>query len=143
MRLTSKSEYGLLAMIDLACQPAGEPVSARALAERRNIPQPYLEQLFALLRKAGIIEARRGAYGGFVLARPAEQINVLDIVEALEGSLSSGICEAESEQGCTNSTCCVAAPVWTAATGALKDVFSSMILSDLAETQRAIDSSSR
>lgn len=140
MRLTAKSEYGLLAMIDLASQTDGTPVSARTLAERRDIPQPYLEQLFAALRREGLVTAVRGAYGGFVLARPATQTTVLDVVEALEGPLSSGVCEAEKSQGCTSASCCAAAPVWAKATEALRDVFASMYLSDLASHQAIMDS---
>lgn len=143
MRLTSKSEYGLLALIDLACEEEGVPVSARVLAERRDIPQPYLEQLFALLRKAGIIEAKRGAYGGFVLARPAQSVTVLDIVEALEGPLTSGVCDAHTDTGCTNSSCCVAAPVWSTATEVLRREFSSMTLSHLADRQKTLDQSTQ
>ena len=139
MRLTAKSEYGLVAMIDLATAENGEPVSVRALAERRSIPQPYLEQLFALLRRAELVTAIRGARGGFVLARGADEISVLDVVEALEGPLTSGVCAAETHEGCAQSSCCAAMPVWNRATEALRDVFSETRLAELAKTQSFFD----
>lgn len=139
MRLTAKSEYGLVAMIDLAASGQDEPVSARVLAERRSIPQPYLEQLFALLRRAELVKAIRGARGGFVLARPADEISVLDVVEALEGPLTSGVCTAETHEGCAHSLSCAAAPVWTRATDALRKVFSESMISELAQTQSRFD----
>lgn len=139
MRLTAKSEYGLVAMIDLATSPAGEPVSARILAGRRNIPQPYLEQLFAQLRRANLVDSVRGARGGFVLAREADDVSVLDIVEALEGPLTSGVCAAETHEGCSQSACCAAEPVWNRATDALRSVFSQTRLSELAKTQSLFD----
>ena len=78
MRLTAKSEYGVLAVIDLACTYGSGPVSAREIAERRGIPPRFLEQLFVALRRAGIVTAVRGAHGGFALTRPPAQITVLD-----------------------------------------------------------------
>jgi Rrf2 family protein len=131
MRLTAKSEYGLLAMIDLACRVDGCPVSAREIAERQGIPTKFLEQLFVSLRQAGILTATRGAKGGFMLGRDAADISVLDIVEALEGPLAPTVCSGP----CDRTPVCAAGTVWGRATAALRDVFSSTTLAALADTQ--------
>lgn len=139
MRLTAKSEYGLLAMIGLACHYGDGPVSAREISERRNIPARFLETLFVGLRRADLVTAVRGARGGFVLAREPRGITVLEIVEALEGPLRSGVCDGERGEGCGQSAGCAAAPVWSRATSALREVFSGTTLEELAGTQQQFD----
>lgn len=139
MRLTAKSEYGVLAAIDLACNYGDGPVSAREIAERRSIPPRFLEQLFVPLRRAGLVSAVRGAKGGFVLTRTPAEITVLDIVEALEGSLSASVCDSERASSCGNHASCAAAPVWARATAALRDVFADTTLAALAGTQDTFD----
>ena len=139
MRLTAKSEYGLLAMIDLACTYGSGPVSAREIAERREIPLRFLEQLFVALRRGGIVSAVRGAKGGFVLTREPAQITVLDIVEALEGPLEASVCDSERGAGCTKSGACAAAPMWAKATRALRDAFATTTLDELAKNQVRMD----
>jgi Rrf2 family transcriptional regulator, cysteine metabolism repressor len=139
MRLTAKSEYGVLASIDLACNYGAGPVSAREIAERRAIPPRFLEQLFVALRRAGIVTAVRGARGGFVLSKDPDQITVLDVVEALEGPLQASVCDSGREAGCVKSGTCAAAPVWARATAALKDVFATTTLASLAGTQGSFD----
>ena len=139
MRLTAKSEYGVLAAIDLACHFGEGPVSAREIAERRGIPPRFLEQLFVSLRRAGIVTAVRGAKGGFVLSRPPDEITVLDVVEALEGPLAASVCDGAREEGCGKSGSCAAAPVWAKATDALRDVFATTTLASLGGTQDTFD----
>ena len=139
MRLTAKSEYGVLAAIDLACNYGEGPVSAREIAERRAIPPRFLEQLFVALRRAGLVTAVRGAKGGFVLSRTPSEITVLNVVEALEGPLQASVCDGGRESGCGKSGSCAAAPVWAKATSALKDVFESTTLASLAGTQDTFD----
>lgn len=138
MRLTAKSEYGLLAMIDLACRCGDGPVSAREISERQAIPGKFLEQLFVSLRKAGLVTAARGARGGFVLSRPPEDVTVLDVVEALEGPLVSTVCDSERAAACGRGDACAASRVWSAATDALRDVFESQNLAALASTQTSM-----
>lgn len=139
MRLTAKSEYGLLAVIDLACGLGDGPVSAREIADRRNIPGKFLEQLFVSLRRAGIVTAVRGAHGGFTLARDPHSLTVLDIVEALDGPLESSVCDAGSGGECGRGTSCAASAVWWRATYALRGVLSSTTIADLAGMQQKLD----
>lgn len=137
MRLTARSEYGLLALIDLGCRHGSGPVSAREVAERQGIPLKFLEQLLAALRKAGIVTAIRGARGGFVLTRDPGEISVLEVVEALEGSLAPTTCDGG--QLCGRSGMCAAAGVWAKATDALRGVFESTTLKDLSTRQVEFD----
>jgi Rrf2 family transcriptional regulator, cysteine metabolism repressor len=139
MRLTAKSEYGLLAAIDLACHYGEGPVSAREIAERRGIPGRFLEQLLVNLRRADLVAAVRGAHGGFELTREPSQVSVLDLVEALEGPLTASVCDNERDAGCARSASCAAAPVWAKATNALRDVFAETSLASLAGVQDTYD----
>lgn len=139
MRLTAKSEYGLLAMIDLALNSGDQPVSAREVSERQVIPAKFLEQLMVQLRKGGLVKAVRGARGGFVLERPAEEITVLDVVEALEGPLHTTVCDGDRAETCGRSGACAAAFVWEQATTALRDVFSAATIADLSRRQVHMD----
>ena len=87
MKLSTKGRYGLRAMIDLARYSEEMPVSISCIAARQGLSEGYLEQLVALLRKAGLVKSIRGASGGYVLTRAAKEISVGDILRALEGSL--------------------------------------------------------
>jgi Rrf2 family cysteine metabolism transcriptional repressor len=89
MKLSTKGEYGLLAMIDLALYSSEGPVQSQQIAERQHIPKQYLDQLMLTLKKAGLVESSRGRQGGYVLARPARNITILEIVTALEGPLEN------------------------------------------------------
>ena len=87
MVISVKGEYALLAVFDLASQPAGEPVRIAEIARRQHIPQKFLELILASLKQGGFVESRRGAEGGYLLARPAESISVGDLLRFVEGPL--------------------------------------------------------
>jgi len=89
MRISTKGEYGLLAIVDLALQPAGVAIQAVHIAQRQGIPKQYLDQLLLILRKAGLVESARGRQGGYTLARPARTITLLEVIVALEGPLTN------------------------------------------------------
>lgn len=137
MRLTTRSEYGLLALIDIAGRTGEGPVSARAIADRQGIPLKFLEQLFAALRRAGVLTAVRGARGGFELSRDPGSITVLQVVEALEGPLSPTVCDGE--RPCGRNGECAAGALWSRATDALRSVLVATTLAELARDQRGLD----
>jgi Rrf2 family protein len=83
MKLTTKGHYSVKALLDLALQPKARPTSVRAIAQRQDLPAPYLEKLLIELRRAGLVESVRGAQGGYRLARPAAQISLGQILEAV------------------------------------------------------------
>lgn len=114
MKLSTKGRYGLRAMIDLAQYSEIEPVSISSISQRQDLSERYLEQLMALLKKAGLIRSIRGAGGGYVLAKEAGNISVGDILRALEGNLEPVDCPAlgDSRHGCEASGSCVTKYVW-------------------------------
>ncbi len=90
LSITTKSPYALSALVELHRQGSSVPVPIAELARRREIPVQFLEQLFATLRRAGVLRSQRGVKGGYSLARPAEEITVLELVELLDGPLGAG-----------------------------------------------------
>ena len=86
MELSCKTEYALLALLELANRyQQGEPLQIRQIAAQQNIPDRYLEQLLATLRRGGLVQSQRGAKGGYLLAREPSQITLLDVISCLEG----------------------------------------------------------
>ena len=85
LNISVKGEYALLALLDLATQKPGEPVKIASIAERRKIPQKFLELILAGLKQGGFVESRRGAEGGYLLARPPESISVGEVLRYMEG----------------------------------------------------------
>ena len=115
--VTSKSRYAVVAMAELA-RSGDQPVPIAAIAERRGMPVQFLEQLFSTLRRAGLLESRRGVKGGYTLARPPEQISVLEVVQALDGRVG----EEGKEAG----------GIWAEGVDALRDVFTRNTIADIA-----------
>ncbi len=120
--VTSKSRYAVLALAELA-RAGSVPLPIGQIAERREIPVQFLEQLFSTLRRAGILVSHRGAKGGYTLARDADQINVLEVVQALDGKVG----EEGKEAG----------GIWAEGVEALRDVFSGNTIADIARREAA------
>lgn len=85
MTVSLKGEYALQAVLDLAMQPAGEPVKIAGIARRQKIPRKFLELILGGLKQGGFVESRRGAEGGYLLARPAESLTVGEVLRFVEG----------------------------------------------------------
>ena len=85
MYISVKSDYALLAIFDLAAQRPGEPIRIADIASRQKIPQKFLELILAGLKQAGFVESRRGAEGGYLLARPPESLTVGEVLRYVEG----------------------------------------------------------
>ncbi|MGO9820768.1 MAG: Rrf2 family transcriptional regulator [Solirubrobacteraceae bacterium] len=90
LSITTKSPYALSALVELYRQQDSCPVPIAELARRREIPVQFLEQLFATLRRAGVLRSQRGVKGGYSFARPANEVTVLELVELLDGPLGRG-----------------------------------------------------
>ena len=90
LSITTKSPYAIRALAELARIGGDDPVPIGELARRRDIPVQFLEQLFAVLRRAGLLRSQRGVKGGYTFARPATDITVLEVVELLDGPLGGG-----------------------------------------------------
>lgn len=133
MRLSTKGQYGLRAMFYLA-QHYGieEPIPLKVVAERQNISESYLEQLMAVLRRAGLVNSVRGAQGGYILARHPEKITVGDIVRALEGPIAPIGCVSEYEPAeCDEADYCISRNVWIKVRDKLAEVLDSISLADM------------
>ena len=100
MRLGTKGRYAVMAMADIARHSAGEAVCLSDVATRQEISLAYLEQLFARLRRKGLVTSVRGPGGGYRLGRAAEALSVADIVAAVDEPLHATRCEAEADKGC-------------------------------------------
>jgi Rrf2 family protein len=89
VRTTAKADYAVRAAVELASVGTGEPVKAEDIAEAQSIPLNFLENILAELRRAGIVESRRGAAGGYLLARAPEEVSIADVIRAVEGPLAN------------------------------------------------------
>ncbi len=118
--VTSKSRYAVVAMAELA-RSGPAPVPIGAIAERRGMPVQFLEQLFATLRRAGLLTSHRGVKGGYTLARGASEISVLEVVQALDGKVG----EEGKEAG----------GIWEEGVEALRAVFSETSIEDIARRE--------
>lgn len=140
MKISTKGRYGLRAVLDLAMNGEAEAVALSSIAERQHISVSYLEQLVAKLRKAGIVNSIRGAQGGYVLAKPAEEISVGDILRALEGDLHPVDCAEVSggEAVCQGADVCVSKFVWKRISDSISQAVDTLMLSDLAAEGKAL-----
>ena len=117
--ITTKSPYALAALVELA--GAGEdPVPIGELARRRDIPAQFLEQLFATLRRAGVVKSQRGVKGGYLFDRKPDEVTVLEVVEVLDGPLGSG------SEG-----------IFAEASAAARELLAASSIADVAERERA------
>jgi Rrf2 family cysteine metabolism transcriptional repressor len=101
MMFSTKSEYGVRVMVELARRGGEEPVPLTEIAEHEGLPLAYLEHLVARLRRAGLVDSRRGAHGGYRLARDAAKITMAEVVEALEGAIAPVECISSAPDGST------------------------------------------
>ena len=136
MKLSTKGRYGVKAMVDLALHDCEGQISLKNIAERQEISENYLEQLFATLRKANIVKSTRGAQGGYILADSPENISVGTILRALEGSLAPVECVSEDAGECARSQICVTKFIWKKIRDSVNEVVDSITLKDLVEDYR-------
>ena len=99
MMFSTKAEYGVRVMVELARRAGEEPIPLAEIAEHDGLPLAYLEHLVARLRKAGLVDSRRGSHGGYLLARPPSEITMAEVVEALEGSIAPIECITADPDG--------------------------------------------
>ncbi len=150
MMFSTKAEYGVRVMVELArrageCPDGAESVVPLAeIAEHDGMPLAYLEHLVARLRKAGLIDSRRGSRGGYLLARPPKEISMAEVVEALEGAIAPIECISQGPDGsivCSResdpSHVCPTKLLWTRVRGSIVRTLQETTLADLLVTQRA------
>lgn len=136
MKLSTRGRYGIHAMYDLAVNAECGPQSIKAIAERRDIPEAYLEQLIAALKRGNLVTSTRGAQGGYALARPAAEITVGQVLRALEGGLSLVDCVHE-EDACGRSCDCPSRILWVKIQAGLDRIVDGITLQDMVDDYRA------
>lgn len=130
MKISTKGRYGLRAMLDLALNSATNHVSLCSIAERQNISESYLEQMFSVLRKAELVKSVKGAQGGYILASNPAYIKVGTILRVLEGNLSV-ISDENKDVNVFES--CIKANVWDRMNQSISQIVDSITLEDLME----------
>ncbi len=135
MKLSTRSRYGMRAILELAIEYGNKPMQIKTIAKRQDISGKYLEQLMAILKSSGLIRSVRGPRGGYLLARPPQEIRLSHVFTALEGSLLTVEC-IEHPEFCPRCTDCVTRQVWTDIKNAIMGVLESMTLQDLADRVR-------
>lgn len=140
MRLTSKTDYGLRALIDLALHASGPPVQSHDIATRQGIPESYLNQLLILMRRAGLIRSLRGPQGGHQLARPPGAISIAAIVAALDGpTASEGTNQPSEARGNDAATDLVVRAAWEQVSAAIDNALGRITLDMLLEQRQRHD----
>jgi len=139
MRISTRGEYGLRALIELGMEPdKGLPL--RDISERQHISLDYLEQIVPALKSAGLVRARRGAQGGYLLAKPANEITIYEAMIALEGPFDPMMCLTEAPSadalGCLASGSCAVQEVWQEMKTAVEVVLKNLTLGALVDRQR-------
>ena len=134
MRLSTKGRYAVMAMVDLATHGNGRPVALAEIADRQAISLSYLEQLFAKLRRGGLVGSVRGPGGGYLLAHAADATRIADIVLAVDEPIRATRCMPGSPKGCTGDTSrCMTHDLWEELGNHIHLFLSSVTLEDVCE----------
>ncbi|GAB6050496.1 Fe-S cluster assembly transcriptional regulator IscR [Hydrogenophilus islandicus] len=126
MKLTTKGRFAVSAMVDLAEQQGEGPVPLATIAERQEISLSYLEQLFARLRRAGLVTSARGPGGGYRLARPLDAISIAEIVDAVDEGIDTTRCGGK--ENCLNDHICATHHLWENLNAKITEYLSSVTL---------------
>jgi Rrf2 family protein len=135
MKLSTKGEYGMRALLDLALHETDAPIPLKEISQRQEIPLQYLEHLITPLITAGLVRSFRGAKGGVLLARNPREIKLIQIIQTLEGSISPTEC-LNNPDICGRASFCVTRDVWGEMKRAMEGVLEATTLSDLVERHR-------
>lgn len=135
MKVSTKGDYGVRALIELAHHYGQGPVQSAEIALRQEVPEPYLDQLLTTLRRAGFIRSVRGPQGGHALIREPREVKLSEVMVALEGSLAPIAC-VDDPDACTKIGGCVQREVWERVRDATQEILDSVTIGDLAEKER-------
>lgn len=131
MKLSTKGRYAVMAMADIAQHGNGAPAPLGGIARRQEISQEYLEQLFAKLRRAGLVDSARGPGGGYSLARHPDDIRIADIIHAVDEPLQVTRCQGDAIDGCVAGDKCVTHELWAALGRQIVGFLSAVTLGDV------------
>lgn len=137
MWVSTKAQYGMRALVEVAL--SGErPTSLKTVAERQDLSHQYLEQIFAVLRRAGVVDSVRGAHGGYRLARSPADVTALEVVELLEGSVAPVTC-IDDEDTCSRVGACSTESLWRQVDHAVREVLRAKTLADLVQERHLLN----
>jgi|TARA_B100001093_G_scaffold305246_1_gene291110 Rrf2 family transcriptional regulator, iron-sulfur cluster assembly transcription factor len=140
MKLTSKGRYAVMAMADLALFKDNGPVSLSDISLRQNISLPYLEQIFIKLKDNNLVKSTRGAKGGYILEKPANDIKISNIISAVDEEVKMLSCKKESKKGCNNkSTKCITHNLWDQLDQHINGFFEKVKLQDLVKKNQTFN----
>ncbi len=131
MKLSTKGRYGLMAMYRLSKNKSDRPMSLKDIADIENLSEAYLEQLFSLLKKNGLVISVRGAGGGYQLAKPAKEIPIGDIINALEGEIKLSCCDSGKRIECSKVNGCATKDILQKLQSKMEEVMDSLTLADM------------
>jgi len=132
MKLSTRTRYGIRAILQLANYYGKGPLQIRTIAKQENISAKYLEQLMPILKSARLVRSIRGAKGGYILAKAPNQIKLSDVFNCLEGTVTTVEC-VENESYCERVADCITRQVWTQLQQAITNVLQSITLQDLVD----------
>lgn len=133
MRLTTKGRYAVTAMLDLALHAKDRPITLADISQRQGISLSYLEQLFSKLRKQGLVSSARGPGGGYRLSRVADQINVAQVITAVDEKVNVVRCEGRGD--CQDGEACLTHELWCSLSDQIYDFLNGISLGQLVEDQ--------
>ena len=135
MKVSTKGDYGVRALVELAHHYGQGPVQSAEIASRQEVPEPYLDQLLTTLRRAGFIRSVRGPQGGHALIPKPAELRLSDVMVALEGSLAPIAC-VDDPDACTRTGGCIQREVWERVRDATQEILESVSIGDLAQKER-------
>ncbi len=130
MKLSTRTRYGIRAIIELAQHDGKGPLQLKIIAQRQDISVKYLEQLMTILKSGGFVRSIRGSRGGYVLAKVANQIKLGDVFHCLEGSVTTAECVGNKDY-CARAADCAARRLWMKVEKAIEEVLEPVTLQDL------------
>lgn len=133
VKVSTRGDYACRALLSLAMHADGTPTSVRDIADRTALPQPYLEQILLAVKGAGLVRSKRGVGGGYVLARPADEITLAQIVSAVDGPIEVGDFGQPHQNGaCDHEGQCVLLAVWADVGEHMRTLLEGQTLADVA-----------
>jgi Rrf2 family protein len=141
MKLSTRSRYGMRAVLELALEYGQGPLQIKTIAEREGISNKYLEQLISILKASGLVRSIRGPKGGYALTKPPHEITVKEVFSILEGPLSTVEC-IEHPESCERCIDCLTRDIWIEMQQAMLKVLESKTLADLIQKAKKCNSGS-
>ena len=134
MRLTTKGRYAVTAMLDLSLNYGIRPITLADISDRQGISLSYLEQLFALLRRQGLVSSSRGPGGGYRLSRPAAEMTVLDVISAVDEKIDTTRCDGKAN--CESDGKCLSHEIWQSLSDQIRNYLAGITLGEVVENHK-------